>query len=230
MKLNLALCPGLILLAATAAAAPRVIVLGNEPHGRTPAIIGYNLGDDLPGSNVGQWLAYSGANGVRFWWKCFPLRRDDAGAGGTEVRALEDLRRARATLRADPLDGGAIDWSYFDAQVAAAYGGVVEGMAGDCYALSAVCEAGLRPLVMIEDLCDRAHKRSSVAEKIMWCRRTLGSEIPGSRSSSRNINTRYRVRRNCMRPGLSRQRPRGTGESTAHRASALAFISRSASA
>jgi len=155
VKLNLALCPGLILLAATAAAAPRVIVLGNEPHGRTPAIIGYNLGDDLPGSNVGQWLAYSGANGVRFWWKCFPLRRDDAGAGGTEVRALEDLRRARATLRADPLDGGAIDWSYFDAQVAAAYGGVVEGMAGDCYALSAVCEAGLRPLVMIDQKFER---------------------------------------------------------------------------
>jgi hypothetical protein len=36
--------------------------------GRTPAVIGYNLGENYPGSNVTAWLRYSETNGARIFF------------------------------------------------------------------------------------------------------------------------------------------------------------------
>jgi predicted nuclease of restriction endonuclease-like (RecB) superfamily len=88
----------------------------------------------------------------------------------------------------------------------------------------------LRFLVVIDLLCGRPHNKSSVAEDIMWRWGSRRSGIPRPGAIRRNINARYRARRNCMRPGSSRQRLREALDSTAQSARALAFISRSASA
>jgi len=43
-----------------------VVTASATPAGRTPGLIAYNMGENLPGSNVTSWLRYSEMNGPRF--------------------------------------------------------------------------------------------------------------------------------------------------------------------
>jgi predicted nuclease of restriction endonuclease-like (RecB) superfamily len=89
----------------------------------------------------------------------------------------------------------------------------------------------LRCLVIIDLLCGRAHKRSSVAERVMWRLPGRGGGEPGSGTRIRNITGAYRSRRNAIKLRSSRHvGSRLLPHSVSTFASAFAFISRSASA
>jgi hypothetical protein len=114
--------------------------------GRTPAIIGYNMGDNLPGSNVTSWLRYSGLNGARFWWaqEAWPAK---PAAWSGAAAGFERFESERARLRADgPPDR---DRAAHAAAIAQAYGGTPAGTIGDCHSLSELRRIGAEVLVMM---------------------------------------------------------------------------------
>jgi predicted nuclease of restriction endonuclease-like (RecB) superfamily len=88
----------------------------------------------------------------------------------------------------------------------------------------------LRCLVIIDLLCFRQHKSSSVAECVMWRPPRRGGEARRLRTGLSDISPAYRSRRNAIKLRSSRQGGgRGVLEGSTF-ARALAFISRSASA
>jgi hypothetical protein len=114
--------------------------------GRTPAIIGYNLGENLPGSNVSAWLQYSETNGARIFFA--------AGAWPAAPAAWrqgpEDEARFRAdaeALRAEGPDESVR--AAHAAAIAQAYGGPAPGMTGDCFTLSESHRLGAQILAML---------------------------------------------------------------------------------
>ncbi len=120
--------------------------------GRTPARIGFVLGDDLPGSNVSSWLRYSEMNAARFWWPygVWPAPPAPwAGAGG-----LERFGSERAALRRD--GAAQIDWKSYRAKVASTFGGAPAGTLGDAFVLSELHKMGAAPLLVL------SHARSAM--------------------------------------------------------------------
>jgi hypothetical protein len=137
----------LLLSAATAAAAgSAAVTVSAASVGRTPEVIGYNMGDNFPGSNVTTWLRYSELNGARFWWsqEAWPANPAAWPAGES---SLTRFAAARARLRADPLAGA--DRTAHAAAIAQTYGGVRPGMVGHCFSLSELHQLGANVLVML---------------------------------------------------------------------------------
>ncbi len=134
-------------------AATVAVTVSAAPVGRTPAVIGYNMGDNLPGSNVTSWLRYSELNGARFWWSqdAWPSNPPAWPAGSANLARFTE---ARAHLRADPLAGG--DRAAHATAIAQAYGGVTTGMVGECYSLSELHRLGAEVLVMMSRSASRA--------------------------------------------------------------------------
>ncbi len=114
--------------------------------GRTPAVIGYNLGENYPGSNVTSWLRYSDTNGARIFfssaaWPAAPVAWTDGPAD--EVR----FRAAAATLRTTGPDPAVR--AEHAAAIANAYGGTTPGMTGACFTLSESHRLRAHILVML---------------------------------------------------------------------------------
>jgi hypothetical protein len=123
-----------------------VVTASATPAGRTPGLIAYNMGENLPGSNVTSWLRYSEMNGARFWWSQEAWPADPAAwPVGAATAARFSAERTR--LRADPLGGG--DRAAHAAAIAQAYGGVTAGMVGHCYSLSELHQLGAEVLIMM---------------------------------------------------------------------------------
>jgi hypothetical protein len=114
--------------------------------GRTPAVIAYNMGENLPGSNVTSWLRYSEMNGARFWWSqdAWPA---DPPAWRDGPNGLARFESERTRLRADPLGGA--DRAAHGATIAQVYGGVTPEIVGHCYSLSELHRLGTEVLVMM---------------------------------------------------------------------------------
>lgn len=136
-----------------AAEAAATLTVSATAVGRTPAIIAYNMGENLPGSNVTSWLRYSELNGARFWWSQEAWPADPAAWTGGEV-GLTRFAAERTRLRADPLAGA--DRTAHAAAIAAAYGGVPAGTVGHCHSLSELHRLGAEVLVMLSRSTRRA--------------------------------------------------------------------------
>lgn len=119
--------------------------------GRTPARIGYNMGENLPGSNVSSWLRYAEVDGARFWWP-----QDVWPAGPAHWQGANDLAHfeaEKARLRAAP--GQAIDWKIYQAGVARAFGGAPAGTIGHCFSLSELRKMGADVLIVLSRTTSR---------------------------------------------------------------------------
>lgn len=129
-----------------APAATVSVTVSATAAGRTPAVIAYNMGENLPGSNVTSWLRYSELNGARFWWSqdAWPA---DPPAWPSGAGSLARFAAERSRLRADPLAGA--DRAAHAAAIAQAYGGVPAGTVGHCYSLSELHRLGAEVLVMM---------------------------------------------------------------------------------
>ncbi len=134
-------------------AALATVTVSATPVGHTPAVIAYNMGENLPGSNVTSWLRYSELNGARLWWsqEAWPADPPAWPAGGA---SLARFMAERARLRADPRAGA--DRAAHAAAIAQAYGGVPAGTVGHCYSLSELHRLGAEVLVMMSRSTRRA--------------------------------------------------------------------------
>lgn len=129
-------------------AVPAVIRVdfGDQVVGRTPLIVGYNLGENHPGSNVTAWLRYSETNGARlFWssaaWPAEPTPWESGAADEARFRASVEALRATGP---DPATRAA-----HRAAVAKTYGGTTRGIVGDCFTLSETRGLGSHILAML---------------------------------------------------------------------------------
>lgn len=107
------------------------VTVSAEVVGKTPEVIGYNMGDDFPGSNVSSWLRYSGMNGARQWWP-----QDAWPAAPARWQGADDLahfQSERARLRANP--AGAMDWNAYEKNLARLFK-TPPGTLGAVFALS----------------------------------------------------------------------------------------------
>ena len=111
---------------------PVAVTVSAEVVGKTPAVIGYNMGDDFSGSNVSSWLRYSGMNGARQWWPqdAWP----DAPARWNGADDLARFQNERARLRANP--AGALDWNAYEKNLARLFKTPPTGTIGASFALS----------------------------------------------------------------------------------------------
>ena len=82
---------------------PSTVRVSANPDGRTPALIGYNLGMYDPGNNVSAWLRYNEINAVRHWWsgKSWPAI---PSLWTQSDNTLAHFESARAALRSAPAD------------------------------------------------------------------------------------------------------------------------------
>ena len=112
--------------------------------GRTPALIGYNMGVHRPGNNVTAWLRYAEINAARHWWS-----QDSWPARPSVWRAKENtlarFERARSDLRAAPSAGLA----ELEAAILADHDPLPPGTHGTHHSLSEMRRIGLTPLVQI---------------------------------------------------------------------------------
>jgi predicted nuclease of restriction endonuclease-like (RecB) superfamily len=88
----------------------------------------------------------------------------------------------------------------------------------------------LRCYIVIDLLCGRPHKRSSVADFIMWPCQRKSRAFGETKVWRRHIKRDYRLRRNSIKSLSSRHFTRDVVRPTSQRANALAFISKSTSA
>lgn len=128
------------------ASPPDTLTVSADVVGRTPAIVGYNLGENLPGSNVSAWLRYSETNGARIFfssaaWPAAPAAWNEGPADEARFRA------AVADLRAHGPDA-AVRAGHASA-IAQAYGGTVPGMTGACFTLAESHRLGAHILAML---------------------------------------------------------------------------------
>ncbi len=114
--------------------------------GRTPAVIGYNLGENYPGSNVSAWLRYSETNGARIFfssaaWPAAPAAWTDGPADEARFRA------AVAALRREGPDPAVR--AGHAAAMAKTYGGLTPETIGACFTLSESHRLGAHILALL---------------------------------------------------------------------------------
>ena len=114
--------------------------------GCTPAVIGYNLGENYPGSNVSSWLRYSETNGARIFfssaaWPAAPAAWSDGPADEARFRAAVAALRAAGPDQAVRAEHAAA--------IAKAYGGTTPQTTGACFTLSESHRLGAHILVML---------------------------------------------------------------------------------
>lgn len=121
------------------------VVVSSTKAGRTPGIIGYNMGDNFPGSNVSSWLRYSELNGARVWWPQNVWAAEPARWNGANT--LARFEAARAQLRADP--SKAFDWKAYESGIARHYKGTPEGTIGASFPISELRKMDANVLIMM---------------------------------------------------------------------------------
>lgn len=92
--------------------------LYNEVVGQTPEILGVNGRHFATGSNTMSRVRYLNANGIRLFingnhFVSKPNNRTDMEPWGDGISSENAFFQRRADLRANPVDGGFIDWSYY---------------------------------------------------------------------------------------------------------------------
>jgi len=114
--------------------------------GRTPAVIGYNLGENYPGSNVSAWLRYSETNGARIFyssaaWPAAPAAWTDGPADEARFRAAVVALRSVGPDQAVRAEHAAA--------MAKTYGGITPETTGACFTLSESHRMGAHILAML---------------------------------------------------------------------------------
>lgn len=112
--------------------------------GRTPALIGYNMGRHVPGNNVTAWLRYSEINTARHWWsqRSWPAR---PAVWPVADNTLARFERERAALRAAPAHGLA----EVEDAIVADLGSPPVGTLGLHHSLSELRKNDIMPLVQM---------------------------------------------------------------------------------
>ncbi|MDR1009589.1 MAG: hypothetical protein LBM04_00380, partial [Opitutaceae bacterium] len=106
-----------LLAALTGHAAPLNITVTSTPEGVTPAVLGYNLGHFMVGSNTADWWRYSNVKAARVFRQ--PNTVEVTHGGDDGVTDLASFMARRSALRANtsdpaqPLDNSYIDWPFF---------------------------------------------------------------------------------------------------------------------
>lgn len=78
--------------------------------GTSMTYVGFSSPNLLEGENHDAWLRYLGVNGMRTWYTASRhVQRDDLQLG-KHVETLDDFAKHRASVRADPIHCGVIDW------------------------------------------------------------------------------------------------------------------------
>ena len=98
-----------------ARAEPQTIVLPGSTVGPTPAILGYNSGHFLPGSNVADWWRYSGVNGSRIFsnlsWLTPTTSFRSSTNSSLDATSQSSFNARKAALRASGTASTFVDWS-----------------------------------------------------------------------------------------------------------------------
>lgn len=130
-----------LLVAAPAMAEPVVVEVPPTVVGATPDLIGYNMGENFPGSGVSYWLEYAGMNAARFWWP-HDAWAERPRAGRDAPDSEEAMRAEQAALRSDPM---AVSRAH-EAVVAKYFGEVPAGTVGQVFSLSELRRLGVTVL------------------------------------------------------------------------------------
>ncbi len=115
---RIALAAGSFLGALSAYAAPLNITVTTEQEGATPAVLAYNLGHFMQGSNAADWWRYTGPNGARAF--ITPSAADAASGNAGNVTDLESFNARRELVRANvsnparPINTDYINLPYFE--------------------------------------------------------------------------------------------------------------------
>lgn len=89
------------------------LTLQPTPLGDTPALLAYNSGHFVPGSNTRDWWRYSRVTGARLFLTPGLIEaQDDLPGWGDGVVDRAAFLARRAALRADPLNPAFINWNY----------------------------------------------------------------------------------------------------------------------
>lgn len=95
------------------------IAISDAAIGKTPQLIGYNMGHYLPGSNTSSWVDYSGVNAFRVWSSSgYYEPSDDLPPWGDGVTSLSTFNARKAALRANPESTAYINWPAFESRFA----------------------------------------------------------------------------------------------------------------
>lgn len=137
---------------ATASVPVASVTVSAQVVGRTPSHIGYNMGENFPGSNVSSWLRYSEMNGARVWWPqdSWPELPARWRTGANDLARFE---AERTRVRADPI--GTFDWKGYEANLARLYGGTPDGTIGHSFSVSELRKMGADVLIMMSRTTSR---------------------------------------------------------------------------
>ncbi len=128
------------------------IAVSGAVAGRTPAVLGYNSGHFLPGSNTAAWWKYSGVNGSRIFSNLRQLTpassfysQTDAALDATTQAAFE---AQRAALRAKGPLSTYVDWRSIHLEY---FGETLPGSNAiqPNHAQAAMATLGIRPLIVM---------------------------------------------------------------------------------
>ena len=122
------------------------VAVSAEVAGRTPTHIGYNMGDNFPGSNVSAWLRYAEVNAARVWW---PQDAWPQAPAGWPVGANDEAKfeTERARLRANATQG--FDWKSYESNLARIHGGTPPDTLGHSFTMSELRKMGADVLIMM---------------------------------------------------------------------------------
>ncbi|OAM88552.1 DNRLRE domain-containing protein [Termitidicoccus mucosus] len=106
-----------LIVALTGHAAPLNVTVTSTPEGVTPAVLGYNLGHFMSGSNTADWWRYSNVKAARVFRQPNTVEvihnGDDGVAGLASFVARRAALRANTSDPAQSLDNSYIDWPFF---------------------------------------------------------------------------------------------------------------------
>jgi hypothetical protein len=123
---------------------PSAVRVSGRINGKTPTLIGYNMGTHLPANNVTAWLRYSEINAARHWWSQGSWPEIPA-AWADDDNTLTRFERLRAELRANPAEG----LTEIATSIAADQPVMPTGTLGLNYSLSELRKNGITTLVQL---------------------------------------------------------------------------------
>jgi hypothetical protein len=133
-------------------AEPQTIVLSGSMVGPTPAILGYNSGHFLPGSNVADWWRYSGVTGSRIFsnlgWLTPTTSFRSSTNSSLDATSEASFVSRKAAIRASGTALTFVDWSGIHSRYLS---GVLPGSNAiqPDHAQSSMAELGIKPLIVM---------------------------------------------------------------------------------
>lgn len=140
------------LVSSIARAEPQAIVLSGSTVGPTPAILGYNSGHFLPGSNVADWWRYSGVNGSRIFsnlgWLTPTTSFRSSTNSSLDATSEASFVARKAALRASGTASTFVDWSGIQSRY---FTGLLPGNNAIQldHAQSSMAGLGIKPLIVM---------------------------------------------------------------------------------